>query len=104
MDGSADKGVAVRDHLTDVHRVADLYHWLARRADMLRHGQGDHSRYGHLNALFVSGVFVMGSVYAALGSVRPLRKAELSHIIPPNSLLGKICTWIVWFCLIHQQS
>ena len=83
MDGSADKGVAPRNLLADVDRVADLDHRLARRADMLGHRQSDHGGYGHDDALFVRGILVVRSVYAALGAVRPLGKAELSHRIPP---------------------
>ena len=83
VDGSADKGVAPRDLLADVDRVADLDHRLARRADMLGHRQSDHGGHRHDHALFVRGILVVRSVYAALGAVRPLGKAELSHRIPP---------------------
>ena len=77
MDGRADKGFAARDLLTDVNGVADLDQRLARRSDMLGHRQGDHRRYGQDQALFVSGILVVRSMDAALGAVRPLRKAEL---------------------------
>ena len=79
MDRSADKGVASRDLLTDVHDVADLDQRLTRRADMLCHRQCDHTRHRQHQALFVRCILVVRSVYAALGAVGSLRKTKSSQ-------------------------
>ena len=79
MDRSADKGVAARDLLADVHNVADLDQRLTRRADMLCHRQGDHARHRKHHTLFVRCILVVRSVHAAFGAVGSLRKTKFSQ-------------------------